>query len=162
VNALPGRATWVVLGTLLVAWLLTILPMPGWAVVLRPQWTALVLIFWVLTLPDRIGVFWSFFVGLMLDVVAGTVLGQHALSFSVMGYLVVELQQRIKLFHFWQQTLSVWLLLTAERLLSLWILGATGQPMPTLTYWLAPVVGMLLWPWLYLLLRDLCQQLDLC
>lgn len=160
-NALSGRAIGAVLATLVIAGFLTILPMPSWAVALRPQWLALVLIFWLLTVPEHIGVFWSFGVGLLLDVIASTVLGQHALSFSVMGYLVVELRQRIQLFRFWQQALSVWLLLTTERLLSLWILGATGQPMPTLAYWLAPVVGMLLWPWLYLLLRDLCHQLDL-
>ena len=155
------RDTGIIIVTLIIALLLTVLPMPDWLLYFRPQWVALLLIFWILTLPTRVGVFWSFFMGLMLDVTAGTLLGQHALSFSIMGYLVVELHQRLQLFRAWQQALSVWLLLTLERLLSLWVLGAAGQPTPALSYWFATFVGMILWPWLMILLRDLTRNLDM-
>jgi rod shape-determining protein MreD len=97
----------------------------------------------------------------MLDVVTGSLLGQHALSFSVMGYLAVELQQRIALFRDWQQALSIWLILTVERLLSLWVMSATNQPTPSLSYWTATFVSMLLWPWLAAALRGLVRRLNL-
>jgi len=148
-----------VLFTLVLALVLTILPLPPWGEEFRPQWMALILIFWTLTLPARIGVFWAFGAGLVLDVAAGTLLGQHALSLSVPVYLAVELSPRIRNFPLPQQTLSVWVLLLLERLLSLWVLGATGQPTPTLAYWTPTFVGMFLWPWLFLLLRDLCRRL---
>jgi rod shape-determining protein MreD len=95
-----------------------------------------------------------------LDVTAGTVLGQHALSLSVVAFLAVELHQRIRIFPLWQQALSVWVLLLVERLLSLWVIGATGQPTPTLWYWAPTFVGMLLWPWIFIVLRDVRRRLQ--
>lgn len=148
----------VVLASLAVAMLLTILPMPGWAEQMRPQWVAMTLIYWCLMMPERVGVFWACGTGVALDVLSGTLLGQHALTLSVTAYLAVELHKRIRVFPLWQQAVSVWVLLLVERLLSLWVLGATGQPTPTLSYWLPTFVGMLLWPWLFVVLRDLSRR----
>ncbi|MGE5153678.1 MAG: rod shape-determining protein MreD [Bdellovibrio bacteriovorus] len=144
--------------TLMVAVLLSILPLPDAGEDLRPQWVALTLIFWALALPDRVGVFWAFGAGLALDVATGTLLGHHALGLSIVVYLALELHARVRIFHLWQQTLFVWILLIVERLLALWVLGATGQPMPSLGYWVSPFVGLLLWPWLQVVLRDLARR----
>lgn len=142
-----------IIGSLALALLLTIVTLPHWALAYRPQWVALVLIFWALNRPRRVGVFWGFGAGIVLDVISGSVLGQNALGLSVVCFLAVELHQRILPFPPWQQALSVWLLLLVERLLSLWILGATGQPTPSLAYWTPTFVGAALWPWLYVLMR---------
>jgi rod shape-determining protein MreD len=144
-----------VAGTLVAALVLTILPLPVWADELRPQWVTLVLIYWCLALPRRIGVFTGFLVGIAHDVVSGALLGEHALALSVVAYLAGELHRRIRAYPLWQQAVAVWLLLLVERLLSLWVLGATGQPTPTLTFWLPTVVGVLLWPLLSLALDRL-------
>jgi rod shape-determining protein MreD len=144
--------------SLVAALFLSILPMPIAVEELRPQWVALTLIFWALTLPERIGVFWAFGAGLVLDVVTGTLLGFHALGLSVVAYLAVTLHQRVLIYPLWQQTLFVWVLLLVERLLSLWLMGATGQPMPTLIYWAPTFLGLVLWPWLYVVLRDLARR----
>jgi len=154
----PRNGTRVILITLGVALFLTILPMPQWAEDFRPQWVAMTLLYWALALPTRVGVFWAWGTGLVLDVTAGTVLGQHALSLSVPVYLAVELHRRIRVFPPLQQAVSVWVLLLLERLLSLWALGATGQPTPTLWYWMPTFVGMLLWPWVLILLRGLRRR----
>jgi rod shape-determining protein MreD len=66
----------------------------------------------------------------------------------MVAFLAEELHRRIRAFPLWQQSLVVWMLLLVERLLSLWVYGAIGQPTPTLVYWLPTFVGMLLWPWL--------------
>jgi rod shape-determining protein MreD len=144
-----------IVGSLALALTLTILPMPYWAAELRPQWVALTLIYWALNQPERVGVFWGFCIGLLLDVISGSVLGQNALALSAVTYLAIELHQRIRIFPLWQQSLSVWVLLLVERLLTVWILGATGAPTPTLWYWVPTFFGLLLWPWLSLVLRDL-------
>ena len=151
-NGAAWRNRWVVVLTLALAMFLTILPMPVGAESLRPQWVALTIIFWCLTRPGRVGVFWAFGVGLALDVLVGSLLGQQALGLSVVAYVTVILHTRIRLFPLWQQSLFVWVLLLVERLLTLWVLGATGQPLPTLTYWLPTFVGLLLWPWLFAVL----------
>lgn len=152
------RGTWMVFLTLVVALFLTILPLPAAGEDLRPQWVAMTLIFWALALPERVGVFWAFGIGLVLDVATGTLLGHHALGLSVVAYVAVELHARVRIFPLWQQALFVWVLLILERLLALWVLGATGQPMPSLSYWGSTFVGLLLWPWLYVVLRDLARR----
>lgn len=155
-----SRDTGLILASLFVALCLSVLPMPVWASAYRPQWLALTLIFWTLTRPDRVGVFSACGAGLLQDVVAGSVLGGNALTLSVVAYAALELRQRILPVPLWQQAISIWLLLLLERLLSLWLLGATGQPTPALHYWLPTFVGMLLWPWLATLLRRLRLQTD--
>ena len=152
------RGVWAVILSLAAALFLSILPMPSFAEELRPEWVTLTLIFWTLTLPDRVGVFWAFCVGLVLDVATGTLLGQHALGLSVVVYLALTLQQRVQIYPLWQQTLFVWVLLLVERLLSLWVLGATGQPTPTLIYWATTFLGLILWPWLSVVLSDLARR----
>lgn len=150
-----GRVVW---GSLFVAIFLTILPMPVWLEEFRPPWVPLTLIFWSLTLPERVGVFTAFGVGLVLDVATGTLLGHHALGLSVAVYGMVELHQRVRIFPLWQQTLFVWILLLLERLLYLWVLSATGQLTPSLLYWVPTLIGALLWPWLYAVLRGLGRR----
>lgn len=152
------RGGWVLWTSLFIALFLSILPVPAVLDDLRPQWVALTLIFWCLTLPERVGVFWAFGTGLVLDVTTGALLGHHALGLSVVAYVVVELHQRVRSFPLWQQTLVVWLLLLVERLLHLWLLGATGQPTPTLVYWAPTFVSALLWPWVFVVLRDLGRR----
>ncbi|AGA91490.1 rod shape-determining protein MreD [Thioflavicoccus mobilis 8321] len=152
------RGRGLIAATFLVALLLTVLPMPDWALPYRPPWVALTLIYWTLALPERVGVFSAFAVGILLDVLSVSLLGQHALSLSVVAYLALELHQRIRQFPVLQQTMSVWMLLLVERLLFLWVLGATGQPVPGFLYWGGSVTGALLWPWLFVLLRNLRRR----
>lgn len=144
--------------TFLAALLLSIVPVPDWAQDLRPPWAALALIYWCIALPERIGVGVGWVVGILLDILTGTLLGQHALGLSIVAFLAVELHQRVRLFPLWQQSLTVLIMLLVERLLALWMAGAAGHPPPSLWYWAAPVCGMALWPWVYLLLRFLRRR----
>ncbi len=144
---------WLLVPSLGVALLLTLLPLPEWASELRPPWVALTLLYWILAAPERVGVFWGWAMGLLLDVSIGTILGQHALSLAVMAWLMVSLQRRLRLYPPVQQAMVVWLLLLAERLVSLWVMGALGQPTPGLPYWLSTLTGLLIWPWIALLSR---------
>lgn len=153
-----SRGGWAVFLSLALALLLTLLPMPPLIEDLRPQWVALTLIYWCLTVPDRVGVFWGFGTGLAMDVATGSLLGYHALGLSVIAFLAVKMHQRVRIYPLLQQTLFVWVLLLFERLISLWLLGATGQPMPSLIYWAPTFLGLLIWPWLFVVLRDLARR----
>ncbi len=137
------------------ALLLDIMPLSDGLRPYRPDWVALVLIFWCLALPDRVGVISGWLVGLLLDVLTGTLLGQHALSLCVVAYLCGRLHQQIRVFPLWQQALSVLIFLVIDQLLVLWINSITGRPGPGLSYWLPSLVGALLWPLLYSLLDGL-------
>lgn len=142
----------IVLLTLVVAILLTLLPVPGALEVLRPYWVALVLIYWCLETQGLVSLGLAFTIGLMLDFLTGSLLGLHALSLVIIVYLASRFRARLRFFPPWQQALSVLALLVNDRIILLWINSLRDEPMPGLSFWLAPVVGTLLWPWIFLLL----------
>ncbi|HOP16194.1 MAG: rod shape-determining protein MreD [Gammaproteobacteria bacterium] len=148
-----GGGRLVIIVTLCIAMLLTILPMPDWARPFRPQWVTLVMLYWAIALPHRVGVGSGFVAGIMLDVLTGTLLGQHALGLSVVTFVAIQLHQRIRVFPFWQQSLGILILLVIEHLLALWVTGATRGTSPGLIYWSVPLIGALLWPWVFVTLR---------
>lgn len=150
----------VILVVFLTALGLTVMPLPEWAKDFRPQWVPLALIYWCLALPQRVGMGTAWSLGILEDVITGTLLGQHALGLSLVAFLTLRLHQRIRIFPLWQQSITVLVLLLVERLLSLWVIGATGQPTPSLWYWAPTLVGMLLWPWVFIVLRDIRRRFD--
>lgn len=155
VNA-HGR--WVIVATLLVAFLLTAMPLPSWALTWRPAWVALVLIYWCMALPERIGVGVAWLLGLFLDVQQGTVLGQHALGLALVAYVTLLTYQRVRVFPLAQQALVVCGFLLLFEFVTLWIRGMMGMPPHHWTFWMPAFTSMLLWPWLFIILRDLRRK----
>jgi rod shape-determining protein MreD len=148
-----GGATIVL--TFIAALLLQMLALPDWAETLRPDWVALVLVYWCIAVPERVGVGVGWLAGLMLDVANGALLGQNALTLAVVAYLALRLHQRIRLFPLWQQSVSVLLLITLHLMLVLWIKGAMNQSTGAWSYWLPAISSMLLWPLIFVVLRGL-------
>lgn len=157
-SVFPARGSLMILLTFCVALILTILPLPEWAGPYRPQWVTLVLIYWTMALPHRVGVGIGFTAGILLDVLTGTLLGQHALGLSVVAFATLKLHQRVRVFPLWQQSLVVLVLLVVDHLLALWVMGAINQRPPGLIYWAVPPIGALLWPWVFVVLRDLRRR----
>jgi rod shape-determining protein MreD len=138
--------------SLVVAVVLTLVPLPDALDLLRPYWVALVLLYWCLETQDFISLGMVFMVGLALDLLTASLLGLHALSLVVMIYLATRFRARLRFFPVWQQALSVLALLVNDRIILLWIISLRGEPLPSLAFWLPPLVGAALWPWLFLLL----------
>lgn len=141
--------------SLTVALLLTIVPLPEDLRLLRPDWVLLVLIYWAMALPHRVGVGIGWIMGLINDVLTGMLLGQHALAYCLVIFLTLKLHQRLRLYPLWQQAQSVLVLLALGQLLLLWINGMIGRPIHTWLYWAPSLLGALLWPVLFVLLRGL-------
>jgi rod shape-determining protein MreD len=154
-NVIQHRGGATILISFILALLLQMFALPDWAQSLRPDWVALVLIYWCIALPERVGVGVGWFAGLILDVSNGALLGQNALTLAIVAYLALRLHQRIRLFPLWQQSVSVLLLITLHLMLVLWIKGAVGQSTETWAYWLPALTSMLLWPPVYIVLRGL-------
>jgi rod shape-determining protein MreD len=138
--------------TIVIAVLLTLLPLPEVLLSFKPYWVALVLVYWSLETQDVISLGLAFLIGLVLDVLSGSLMGLHALSLVVMVFLVQRFRSRLRFFPPWQQAFSVLGLLVNDRIILIWITALLGEPLPTWKYWLPPLVGMALWPWLFLLL----------
>jgi rod shape-determining protein MreD len=138
-----------------VALALTIVPLPAMLELFRPEWMAMVLIYWCMAVPTRVGVSIGWLVGLVQDVSRDALLGQYALAFALVAFLTLHLHQRLRVFPIWQQALSVCLLIMLECLIVLWIKGLTGQS-PGIWKMLIPAFSSLLfWPVIYLLLRHM-------
>ena len=145
---------WVVAGSFLLAFLAASIPLPGRVGWFWPDWVAMVLIYWCLALPYRIGIGTGWLVGLLVDVGRGALLGQHALAFATLAYLTLQTHRRIRVFTPWQQAFSVLVFLLIEQVLVFWISGVIGYP-PRDGWYLAPAVGgMIGWPLLFVVLRD--------
>lgn len=157
-NSLRNHGTAVIVATCVVALMLTMMPLPEWARTLRPQWVTMVLIYWCMAVPARVNVGWGWIMGLLLDVAYGSVLGQHALALMIIAYVVTMLYQRLRLFPLAQQAVIVALLILLQLLISLWIKGATGAAPERGSYWLTAFSSALLWPWMFVLLRDVRRR----
>lgn len=147
------RDTWIILFSLGVAYLLVIWPLPEWAEQIRPQWVTMILLYWCIALPHRVGVGSGFAIGIILDGITGTLLGQHALSLSLVAFLAAQLHTRFRISPLWQQTIGILLLLLIEHAVTLWLMGITAHPSANPIYWLMPVTSALLWPWLFAVLN---------
>lgn len=143
----------IIVASFFAALLLTILPMPELLQGLRPEWVTLVLIYWCMALPYRIGIGWAWLAGLMLDVSTGSLLGQHAMTLSVVAFLTLKLHQRIRIFPLMQQGFAILVLVAMTQLINLWINGIINTPPRSWTYWLPSLISAMLWPWLFVVMR---------
>jgi rod shape-determining protein MreD len=149
----PGN--WIIIWSFVIAFLLTIIPLPEGVDYFRPDWLCLVLVYWCMALPQRVGIGIGWLAGLCLDAARGTVLGQHALGLAIVAFLTRKTHRRIRVFPLWQQSLGILFFLLVNQVLMSWINGMLGYPSQDFWY-LAPVLGsILLWPGVFIILRDL-------
>ena len=151
---------WVIALTFLVALMLSAVPLPEWIQWGWPKWVAMVLIYWVIALPHRVGVSVGWIIGLFLDILQGSLLGQNALALSLVAYLAHSLHQRLRMYSVLQQSAMVLVLLGINQLICYWIQGLVGVRAQTLWFLLPTVVSTLLWPGMFGTLRGLRRQFN--
>jgi len=149
---------WIIFISLLIAFLLTALPLPVWADDARPAWVAMVLIYWCMALPNKVGIGIAWCLGLLLDVQQGALLGQNALGLALIAYFVIQIHKRFRLFPLVQQSCLVGFMIIFYLLIASWVGGIMGIPPQTWTYWMPAISSMVLWPWLFVILRDIRRQ----
>ena len=140
--------------SLLIAIILTLLPAPDWAIWLKPAWVLLILIYWAMTVPTRVGLGMAWLMGLIMDLLNGTLLGEHALAYTMVIYLVERMHIRLRMYPVMQQSFTVFLFILIYQFIVYCIQGFIGQLPASHLYWLSSLTSMLLWPWLFVLMRD--------
>lgn len=135
-------------GSLIIALTLNMLQNMGlWG---RAAWTpdllALVLVFWSIHQPQRVGIGIAFVFGILLDVHQGALLGQHALSYTVLSFLAIAIHRRLLWFSVPSQALQVLPIFAASLAIELASRMATGGSFPGFLMLLAPLLESLLWP----------------
>lgn len=144
--------------TFVVALLLSVMPMPTVMEFGRPMWLAMVLAYWVMALPHRVGLLTAWITGLATDVLYGQLFGQHALVMTLVAWMMLLLHQRIRRFPLWQQSLVMLPVLGIAQMLLLWLNSLTGNRPPTLLFLLPAVVSAVLWPWVFSVLRGVRKR----
>ena len=171
------RSSLIISLTLVIALLLSVMPMSNVLELGRPMWLAMVLAYWVMALPHRVGLLTAWITGLATDVLYGQLFGQHALVMTLVAWMMLLLHQRIRRFPLWQQSLVMLpvlgiaqmlllsspvslpgMIFTFALMLLLWLNSLTGNRPPTLLFLLPAVVSALLWPWVYSVLRGVRKR----
>ncbi len=153
-----SRGSIALYATFITALVLQVFPLPLWAHQARPDIPLLVLIYWSMALPDRIGIFAAVVLGIIVDALTSSLLGQHALAYALAIYIVLIMHKRLRLLPMWQQALTVLFILYIERVVAALILGITDGLFPDMLFWLSPLIGMFLWPWIFIILREIRQN----
>ena len=143
---------WLVHGSFLLGLLFAILPLPQVLQPLRPYLLAMLVAYWVMEAPSRVGFGTAFLLGVMADLLTASILGEQAFRLVVIAWLVQHFRTRLRFFPLWQQATAVGLLVFYDRLLTGFIHAFAGTPPVGLAWWLSPLLAVLLWPWLYVLI----------
>lgn len=143
----------------LLAYLLTLMPLPGALIHAKPFWLGLLVIFLAIEQPGRGTLGFAFALGLGADLMIGTSFGEHAFRLVVIAFIVRRFRARLRFFPLWQQTLAVGALLVNDRIVILMLRSFSTPAVPDALYWLPAITGMLLWPLVFLLADDLRQRL---
>ncbi len=135
-----------VIYTFLVGLVLTIMPLPEVVDPFRPDWLAMLVIFWTMQLPRTWSVGSAWVIGIFLDVSQGTLLGQHALALCFVAFITVRFHLLMRVFPMPQLMATVLPILAIYQFLLFWINGVAGIDAPSVTYWGPIISGTVLWP----------------
>lgn len=145
----------------LIAFVLEIMPWPIGFQGLRPTWVVLVLIYWSLALPNKVSVGTAFVAGIVWDLILGSILGIHALILSIAIYFIAKHHLLLRNLSLWLQSLLVIVYIIAIRfaifLIELLLHSAEFNPQEILV----AIISGVLWPWVFLLMRQIRRQLRL-
>ena len=148
----------VILISLFIAMLMNTIPFPEVISVFKPDWVAMVLIYWAMALPNRVGVFSGWCLGLFVDVLEGSLFGINALSLALVAFLIQMLYHRLRLFPMWKQAINVAVIVGIHRLLVVSLSGLVEVVNTDVTYWFPLISVGLFWPWVFIILRDVRRK----
>lgn len=139
--------------------ILQIIPMPPPIDLYRPDWLLLILLYWSMALPNRVSVGIAGLAGLILDILYGTALGAHSFALAVPVYLVSANYQRLRNYSMIQQAVMILVLSVLYHLIVYWLQYViTGIEFSWIFLW-PSMASMIIWPWLFWLLRKFRRNL---
>ncbi|MEG0446317.1 MAG: rod shape-determining protein MreD [Comamonas sp.] len=140
---LPVNPLFIVV-TLLIALAINMLPLGP--VVWLPDFLMVLLAFWGLNQPQRVGMGLGFALGLLMDVDRGSLLGQHALAYTLLRFVVGASSRRMSWFSSWIQALHLLPLFLAVHGIQVLMRVIAGGIFPGPLFLVAPLIEAALWP----------------
>ncbi len=146
-ESIQPKFTGAVILSFVIAFALTILPIRAELSLWRPEWLALTLVHWALVTPKKSSFVLAWVLGLFVDTIHGSILGQHALGFTIVLFMTMRMRPRILVDSLFQQVFIIFIVLGTYLLINLWILGFTGNsPISGWGYWLTMASSIIIWP----------------
>lgn len=133
-----------ILFTLFLGLILILLPWPFQSAV--PNFLLLILLSWIVRQPSFLGVGSAWLLGIITDLAQGSLLGMHALIYTVLAYCVIKFVPRFATLPVWQQSLIIFVLVMFSSALQYWIMSIEGITPDSWTYWLPALSSMVVWP----------------
>lgn len=143
-----------IFASFIAAVLLEWLPWHGWVLVVRPDFVALMLLYWCTHKPHRVGIGIAWVLGIVVDVADASLFGQHALAYAVLAFGGLVLNRRVLMFNLVEQSVHVFVLL----LLSYAVYALIHWQVHGLIVWeyfIGSLTSALLWAPLTLLVQSL-------
>ncbi len=137
----------------LIALVLMVMPMPLFLEAWRPDWLSLVIIYWVVALPHRVGMGSVLILGLVTDILMGSVFGIYATALLLMAYAPIRHFQRIRNYSLTQQALVVAVLILVKRVVVYELEHVLNDAVIHWSYLYPVLSSAVAWPWVYLILR---------
>jgi rod shape-determining protein MreD len=135
-----------VVGLTVLALAASVVPLPDAVELLRPDFVALTVLWFCLLSPRLLGLTYAWCAGLALDGFKGVLLGQHALTLTVIAYLASKLRLQVRAFPPLQQSAVILALLWLHEFLLFWLDGVAGHPVTDWRRWLSVPVSAACWP----------------
>jgi rod shape-determining protein MreD len=135
--------------------LLSIIPLPFELREWRPEFVALLVVYWATYSPQHFGVFAAWVCGILLDIVCLNPLGQSALGLIIVAYISHLSYQRIRSYALWQQSAWAFVLIGVYQLFSNWVSSLAGKDIETMDFLGATLLTALLWPLVVMVLRKI-------
>ena len=139
--------------SVILAIILKIAPWPIAFAEMNPDWILLVLIYWSVNMPERVGIFNAFFIGLLTDVLTGRLLGEYALVYSLVCYFCLNSHKQLRHFPLLQHSVFVIVNLTLSQILIFWMENIQSITQFQGAFWQPILTGVLVFPVIHWLLR---------
>ncbi|MFT6408384.1 MAG: rod shape-determining protein MreD [Arenicella sp.] len=150
-----GSLAFAVFISAFVALVLTVVQLPGWLFYFWPDWIAIVVAYWALVTPKRVGPFVGFIIGTLVEVLFVRKFGVMGFGLATLAFIVNSTSQQLRVLSIWQQMISMGAFIGFFKLLTGWLSGLVAGFTITTEYWYSLLGTVLIWPFAYILLEEL-------
>ncbi len=157
-NPLTLKQRLLILLSFVTAMMLAVIPLPDSVRLLRPDWVSLVLVYWCMAVPERIGIGSGWVLGLFLDVLYGSLLGEQALAKALLAFLALHFTLRLRMFPRSQQALAVGTLIAISDLVVIMIKSLVHGTPPLWRDTAPMIANVIVWPVLFTILREVRRR----
>ena len=144
--------------TLIIGFALNLIPYFEWMKYAQPDWALLILFYWCLEIPHRIGVGCGWVTGLVVDILNYSLFGQHAVAKAFVALVAVTASRRIRSYDLWKQCIAVFFIASIDIGITLSIANLATDSEFRLIYWQSALMSALVWPFIYVVLRSLKRR----